>query len=117
MDIIATFGVIAGIVFLGYFAELIFKRANIPDVIFLIGAGILMGTVFNIASPADFGEGAKLFTTFALIFILFQGALNMDFKTLFKSLPKTMALTVLTFIFTVIIVTAVSFLIYQDILM
>lgn len=113
-DILSVFGVIAGIVFLGFLSELIFKKTNIPDVLFLIIVGIVIGTVLNWASVDTFGYGAKLFTTFALVFILFQGGLNIEFKTLFKSLPKTMMLTIITFILTVAVVTGISYFLYQD---
>ncbi len=116
MDVIYIFAIIAGITFLGFIAEIIFKRTNIPDVLILMGVGILLSFGFSIVSADSFGEGAKLFTTFALIFILFQGALSIDFKNLFSSLPKTLSLTVLSFILTVTFVSGVSYLIYGDIL-
>ncbi len=115
-DILSVFGVIAGIVFLGFLSELIFKKTNIPDVLFLIIVGIVIGSVLNWVSVDNFGYGAKLFTTFALVFILFQGGLNIEFKTLFKSLPKTMMLTITTFILTVTVITGISYLLYQDLM-
>ena len=88
-DVVSIFGVIAAIVFLGFISDLIFRKTNIPDVIFLIFTGIMIATVLKWVSPATFGSGSRLFTTFALVFILFQGALSMNFKTLLKSLSNT----------------------------
>lgn len=115
MDVISVFGVISAIIFLGFIAEIIFKKLNIPDVIILIGVGILIGTVLKWTNVEAFGSGAELFTTFALIFILFQGALSIDFKTLFKSLSSTFKLTVVNFLLTVLIIVAITMFMGYDI--
>lgn len=104
MDILAIFAVIAAIVFIGFFAEIIFKKYNIPDVLLLIFVGIIIGSYLKWANQSTFGNSTELFTTFALIFLLFQGALSIDFKTLLKSLSSTVKLTILSFLFTVVIV-------------
>ena len=113
VDVVATLAVIAGIVFLGYFAELIFKKTNIPDVLILICVGIFIGSFLDWTDASAFGESASLFTTFALIFILFQGALSIEFKTLIKSLGSALSLTILNFIFTVGAVSAVAYFLLQ----
>lgn len=116
MDVISVFGVISAIVVLGFFSELIFRKTKIPDVIILIGVGILIGTILKWVHADAFGEGSKLFTTFALVFILFQGALNIDFKTLFRSLSDTLKLTVFSFVLTVIVTAGITYFFYKDIL-
>jgi potassium/hydrogen antiporter len=109
-DVVSIFGVIAAIVFLGFLSELIFRKTNIPDVIFLIFTGIMIATVLKWVSPATFGSGSRIFTTFALVFILFQGALSMNFKTLLKSLSNTFNLSILSFFLTVVVTTLLSLL-------
>ncbi len=109
MEVISVFAVIAAIVLVGYLSEEIFKRTNIPDVLILIFLGIIIGTILQWASAEQFGDGSKLFTTFALVFILFQGALNIEFKTLLQSLFNTSKLTILSFILTVGIITLLSY--------
>lgn len=110
MDVVVTLAVLSGIIFLGFIAEQIFRKYDIPDVLLLIGVGIGISTILGWQNGQDLGEGTSLFTTFALIFILFQGALYIDFKTLVKSLPKTFALTVLSFLLTFAAGTAISYL-------
>lgn len=108
VDVISTFAVISGIVFLGFLAEIIFKKTNIPDVLILICVGIFIGTFLEWTDAQSLGESVALFTSFALVFILFQGALSIDFKSLMKSLGPALSLTVLNFVFTVIAVTLVA---------
>ncbi len=108
MEIYSIFGLVVGIIFIGFFSEIIFKKTNVPDVLILILVGILIGEVFSI-NAIDFGFAAQLFTTFALLFILFQGAINIDIKVLFKSLPKTLQLTIISFVFTVGVIVGISY--------
>ena len=116
MDVVIIFGVLCAIIFLGFIAEIIFKRTNIPDVLILICVGIFLSAGFGVVNGDTFGEGAKLFTTFALIFILFQGALSIDFKNLFSSVGKSAMLTIVSFFLTVLFVTPVAYLIFENIL-
>jgi NhaP-type Na+/H+ or K+/H+ antiporter len=92
-EVISVFAIIAALVILGFLAEILFRKTRIPDVLLLIGAGILIATGFGWASIESFGFGAQLFTTFALVFILFQGALNIDFRALFHSFGGTVSYT------------------------
>jgi potassium/hydrogen antiporter len=98
--VILVFTALSFIIFFGYISEIIFKKTKIPDVLILIFLGIILGSVFEIIDKSMFGFAASLFTTFTLIFLLFQGALNIEFKTLFNSLKGTFKLTILGFIFT-----------------
>ena len=106
MDIITILFVISGIMFIGFLAEIIFKKTNIPDVLLLIG--VVLSTVLGWTNKDVLEVGAPLFTTFALVFVLFQGALSINFVTLIKSLPSTFKLTLINFIFTVIIVALIA---------
>lgn len=104
VEVIVTLGIISALVIIGYFSEIIFKRTGIPDVLILILVGILLGSVLHIVSAESFGNGEIIFTTFALVFLLFQGALNIDFKELFKSFSGTLKLTLFSFVTTTMIV-------------
>jgi cell volume regulation protein A len=111
-DVISVFGVISAIIFIGFIAEYIFKKTKIPDVLFLIGFGVLMSSGLNWLGRDTFSlEATILFTTFTLVFIIFQGALSVDLKTLFLSLKGTLKLTVISFFFTAIVIAIVAYVI------
>lgn len=114
MEIISIFGIISAIIILGFIAEIIFKKTNIPDVLILLIIGIIIGPILNLANVTSFGEGSKLFTTFTLVFILFQGALNINFKAIFESLSIATKVTLISFIFTVFIVSIISYTLYHN---
>jgi NhaP-type Na+/H+ or K+/H+ antiporter len=117
MDVLSYLAVIAGIIFVGFISEIIFKKFSFPDVLLLSFVGIALGSFFNIVDADTFGFGAEIFSTFALIFILFQGASNINFKTLLKNLPSTLELTILSFILTTSVITGIFYYFFEDFLL
>lgn len=108
MEIFSIF-IIAGIViFFGFIGDSIFKRTNIPDVLLLILIGMLLGPIFKIISIEFFSPVVTLFTTFALVFILFEGAVNINVRYLIRGMPRGFLLTILSFVMSVVVITLVS---------
>lgn len=116
IDLVVLFAVIGVIIFLGFIGEYVFRKTNIPDIIWLIFFGIFIGTLTDIQKTAGFQDTAPIFTTFALIFILFEGSLKIKLLDLFKSTSKATILTFVSFITAIIVVTIVGQLIGLPIL-
>ncbi len=104
MDVVWAFAVIAAIIGLGFLSEIVFRKTNIPDVLFLIAIGIAIGPVLHWITPQEL-PGSDLFITFTLVFLLFQGALNINFHELIESLGTMLKLTLWSFIMSVIVAT------------
>lgn len=93
------------IIFFGFLAELVFRKFGVPDVLFLITFGFVLGPyVFGYANPEDLLGIAPFFTTFTLLFLLFDGAFNIKFSSLVKELLPGFTLTFFNFIVSVVIV-------------
>jgi len=99
------------IIFIGFFGEYVFQKTNIPDVVWLMFLGIGLGFVFDIKSNPAFTTIAPIFTTFALLFILFEGAINIDIKKLVKGLEGGTKLSLFSFLLSLIIVPLVMMII------
>ncbi len=110
MEIFTIFMLLGLIIVIGFFGEIVFKKTNIPDVIWLIMIGIIIGSVLKLVAADDFGTFAPIFSTFALIFILFEGALSIDIVQLIKEMMSGAMLTLLNFLFSVIAVTIITLL-------
>jgi potassium/hydrogen antiporter len=108
MSVVSIFAVSAFIIFLGFVGEYIFSKTNIPDVIWLMLFGILMGNFFDFETSAFFLV-APIFTTFALIFILFDGAINIDIKQLVKGISGGTSLSFLSFLTSLIVVPIIMY--------
>ncbi len=100
MDVNVIFLSIGVIILIGFLAELLFKRTNIPDVLILIIIGILIKEVFGV-TPLQDSTLTELFITFALLYILFQGALNIQLSKLLKSMTHATKLTIANFVVSV----------------
>ena len=89
--------------FLSHYLTVVYQKTRIPDVLILIIIGILIGPVFHLASVEDLGVLGQLFTSLALIIILFEGGLNMELANIWGSMRTAAKLTVSFFFITAII--------------
>lgn len=89
------------IVFLSHLFAVTFEKTRIPDVLPLVILGLLLGPVFHLASPKDFGQVGQVFTTIALVIILFNCGLELNLGLLLKSFLPALRLGTVTFWVTV----------------
>ena len=81
------------LVFAAHLFVAVFHRFRVPDTLWLIGIGLLIGPVFEWVQPDAFGLVGGVFTTIALIIILFEAGLDLSFKSLSESFGGAAALT------------------------
>lgn len=108
MDIALMFILAGVVIFLGFFGEIIFRKTKIPDAIFLISFGVAISYFFHWIDPAKFSSIAVVFTTFALVFIGFEGALNLNIERLVKGFGKGTLLTLANFFISIGVVTIIA---------
>jgi NhaP-type Na+/H+ or K+/H+ antiporter len=88
------------LIFVGHFLADFFQRTKVPDVLILMLAGIVIGPVFGLVTPADFGKVGAVFTTLALIIILFEGGIHLNVRHLATAATDTLAVSLATFALT-----------------
>ena len=99
METISTFVFSVGlIIFAAHFFTALFERTRVPDVLPLIGIGILVGPLLGILSPSDFGYVGPLLSAIALTLMLFEGGSHLTLETLKTSLKDSVVLALSTFI-------------------
>lgn len=112
MDVVLILLIVSLILFVGFFAEFIFKKLNVPDVLFLIILGFILGPhVLQKVSPGQISTIAPVFTTFALLFLLFDGAFNINLSSLVREFSESFVLTIFNFFISSIIVTIIVWII------
>ena len=93
------------ILFFGFFAEFIFKKFHVPDVLLLIILGFALGpSGFGIIEPSMVVTFAPIFTTFALVFLLYEGAFNIDLASFARGLPAALKVTLFNFFVSVAVI-------------
>ncbi|MBN8659854.1 MAG: cation:proton antiporter [Candidatus Obscuribacter phosphatis] len=90
------------IIFLAHLFGAVFEKTRIPDVLPLVILGLLLGPVSGFVHKESFGDVGHVFTTVALVIILFDCGLDIDLQLLAKSLLKSVKLGVINFSLTVI---------------
>lgn len=91
------FGSISIAVAIGFLGERLFKKTGIPDVIPIMILGLLVGPVLNLINPEPLVAMAPLFGSIALLIILFNSGLNLDFYAVVKQAPRAAMLAIMTF--------------------
>ncbi|MEK6941280.1 MAG: cation:proton antiporter [archaeon] len=93
VEVSTIVGLIGLIIFFGFFASLFFQRTKIPDVLLLVFIGMLLGPVFGFVSSSFLLSFAPVIGTIALIIIVFEGGLNLEFESVLKALPQATLFT------------------------
>ncbi|HLC79544.1 MAG TPA: cation:proton antiporter [archaeon] len=109
-SVIELFFFVAAIIFAGFFGNLFFKRTRFSDFVLLMFLGLLIGPVFNLLGP-DAGLFLKgitpFFASLALMILLFEGGLQLNLYRVLRELPKTTIFTLLVFVLSVAVITAI----------
>ena len=81
-------------ILVSYLSGLIYSKTRIPDVIWLMGFGVLMGPILGYVDKGLFNQLAPLMSVIALSIILFEAGINVDIVMLLGSMGKAMVLSV-----------------------
>ena len=88
-----TIAIIGLLIFTAHLFSEIFSRKRIPDVLFLIIIGLLIGPVFHWLSPDSLGNAGSLFSGITLVTILFESGTQLRFSALKDSFGGALKLT------------------------
>jgi len=108
-----TIAIIGLLIFTAHLFSEIFSRKRIPDVLFLIIIGLLIGPVFHWISPESLGNAGSLFSGITLVTILFESGTQLRFSALKDSFKGALKLTALNFILSAIAIWLVGWLVLE----
>ncbi|HEU5342068.1 cation:proton antiporter [Edaphobacter sp.] len=94
------FGLLGGLLVLAYVANRFSRRTRVPDVIVLLGSGIILGPVLHWIDAARFPEIIRGVGTLALILILFAAGLELDLRRSWRQFFSGMVLGILSYALT-----------------
>jgi cell volume regulation protein A len=92
---------IATLLILGALGEFIFTRTGIPDMIWLVVAGIVAGPALHIIEPEMFKPIIPFFGAVALVAILAGGGVNLRISEVSEAAPRAFVLGILGFVLTI----------------
>jgi cell volume regulation protein A len=94
----------AAIIVIGSLGSFLFRKTGIPDMIFLVILGILLGPVSGVILLKDIEPLAPYLAVLTLIIILFDGGMNLNLHQTVRQSPRAIMLAVLGFVLSAIIV-------------
>jgi potassium/hydrogen antiporter len=86
------------LVFLSHAFVALFEKTKVPDVLYLILIGLIIGPILGIVDQSDFGKVGPVFSTIALVVILFEGGMEISFDMLKNSFKLTVVLSLFTYL-------------------
>ena len=104
-SILALFGIT---IVVGYVGHIFFDKTRISDVFWLMIFGIIIGPVFNLVDRTLFVSISPFLAALALLIILFDAGINMDFYKMVRSFPRSILMAVLGMVISTLAVAAVA---------
>jgi potassium/hydrogen antiporter len=106
VDVAIAFLTVSLIIIVGYFGMLFFKKTKISELIILMIIGLIIGPIstamgVGIIGPSElsvFNSFLPFFAAFALIMILFEGGMQLNFFKALKALTNALGFTIAVFI-------------------
>jgi len=95
IDIFNLFTLLGVTLLLGYICSIIFKKTQIPDVIWLLLFGFLIGPILNLVDRVIFISMAPILAALALVIILFDAGLEMKLYEVIKEFPRGILLSII----------------------
>ncbi len=94
--------ILSAVLLLGRLGEYIFSKTSIPDMLWLVLAGILAGPVFNLIPAEILLPILPFFGAVALIIILTSGGASLRLAEVAKAAPRSTILALTGFIFSLV---------------
>jgi len=108
MNVINVFVLVGMTLVVGFLANLFFEKTKIPDILWLIAFGLLIGPVFQLIDTTYFMQFMPYLSALALLTILFEAGLNMNIYRVIREVPRGFLIAILGFALSVAAVSMFS---------
>lgn len=104
---------LGGVITLGFFGNYLFRITKIPNPVILMVVGIILGPVTGFLTSDAFMSTAPYFGTVALILIMFEGGLDLEFEVALSQFNTALFLGLIYFVFAAGGITALALLLLR----
>lgn len=91
------------IIVIGFLSNYLFERTGLPDMLFLITLGYVVGPLLRLLG-SSVSTLAPYLAALALVFILFDGGMKMNIRQVLSQSPRAILLAVLGFLFSLLVI-------------
>lgn len=96
------------IILLGVLGESFFRKTGVPDIVFLMITGVVVGPILGVVNSDIVIKIVPYFSAIALIIIMFDGGINLDIKNIIKTAHFAFLLAIFGFAVSVVIVSVIA---------
>jgi cell volume regulation protein A len=107
MSITLLFALLGALITLAFVANQLFKRTRVPDVIVLMGTGLVLGPLLGLVTGSEFQPVTHALGTLAVILILFEGGLELELQSMLRHFPGSLLLSFLAYVFSLVVIALV----------
>jgi potassium/hydrogen antiporter len=100
-DVITPLVFFSAIIIIGFLGNQVFRATRISDVLILMLFGLAVGPIFGFVDESTillFRELGPLFSVIALLILMFEGGLQLQFQSFVKAFGKTILVTMVVFL-------------------
>lgn len=97
MEVALILGLLGGLLILAFLANRVFSLTRVPDVVVLMGLGVLLGPGLGLLNAETLGKATNLLGTLAIILVLFEGGLELDLRRTLRHFPGSLVLACLSY--------------------
>ena len=113
LNILSILSLVAATILLGYLGDWVFKKTSIPDPIWLMMFGLLVGPVLQLIDTGLFVTAMPLLAVIALVIILFEGGLELKVNNLLKEFLPATKLSLVNLLTSIVVVTLLMILVFR----
>ena len=103
-----TFIFLGLLIFLAHLFSFLFSKRRIPDVLLLLGIGIVIGPVLGLLKPEDVSGIGGVFSSLTLLFILFDSGVDISITALRNYWKGFVQVTFLSFLLSLLTVAVIG---------
>jgi cell volume regulation protein A len=102
MTAIQIIGFIGILLIIGFLSDYLFRKTRFPDILILIALGYLIGPVLHIINTSDIAQASQIIASLALVVILFNGGLSLEFAKVMSTAPRALILVFMGIVLTMV---------------
>jgi NhaP-type Na+/H+ or K+/H+ antiporter len=98
MEVSISLVIIGVLVLCAYILNGLFDKLRIPNALFLLLIGLLIGPILGFIEPDDFGKTGSVFVSVTLIIILFESSTKINIKELASSIGPALGISITNYL-------------------
>jgi len=107
LETLIAFVIIAGIIFAGFFGEILFKRLGIPSVLLLFAVGYMLGPVMHQVDTSTLQNIDYIVGPLALVILLFEGGMDLNIYRLIHESGRGVLMAILVTVLSMLVTGAI----------